>query len=284
MNCATHSAKDALSANVSSKHMIPFKISIQDFSGVYNEQPFMKELKDVLHASWFDCSQLNSTDCYCDNEAQEALSQMIATHPVQGLHFMDNGNYHYMTKLWVEKIHEPFSLAIFDHHPDMQPPRFEGILSCGGWVKALLETSSFIQNVYIIGVADKLIKELKEDESCEFHKYKTKVKFVPETKLQEISIIELLNQEKNPLYVSLDKDVLCREEAVTNWDQGSLKFQTLKNTLEFLLTEKDVIGMDVCGERAKDMDFLEAQIADKINNQMNMDIVQLFSNSKNHEF
>ena len=38
--------------------------------------------------------------------------------------------------LWMEKITEPFSLVLFDRHPDTQRPSFGDITSCGGWVRS----------------------------------------------------------------------------------------------------------------------------------------------------
>ena len=47
----------------------------------------------------------------------------------EGIHFLDSGNYHYVSKIWMEKIEEEFELLVLDHHTDMQPPMFGDILS-----------------------------------------------------------------------------------------------------------------------------------------------------------
>ncbi len=49
------------------------------------------------------------------------LKERIATFQPEEIHFIDSGNHHYMSKLWTDKITSPFSLVVFDHHPDMQP-------------------------------------------------------------------------------------------------------------------------------------------------------------------
>jgi len=152
-------------------------VTIQDFTGVYTEQPFMQGLRETIASNgdihWLDCTKIEGTDCYCDDEAQDALNKMMdegnatATNTsatsTPGIHFFDNGNYHYMSKLWTDRVQEPFDLIVFDHHPDMQPPRFEGILSCGGWIKEVLDNNKFVQNVIVIGVADHLVEEIRED-------------------------------------------------------------------------------------------------------------------------
>ena len=37
-----------------------------------------------------------------------------------GIHFLDSGNYHYVTGIMTEQIKQGFSLILFDHHTDMQ--------------------------------------------------------------------------------------------------------------------------------------------------------------------
>ena len=144
---------------------------------------------------WLDCTQITGTDCYCDDEAITEINKLIDENRCSNcrvdstttpdIHFFDNGNYHYMSKLWTDRIQEPFDLVVFDHHPDMQPPRFGDILSCGGWVKKVLEENKFVQNVVIIGIADHLIEELQADETAEFTNYKDRVTFIPESEIRE---------------------------------------------------------------------------------------------------
>lgn len=92
---------------------------------------------------------MNGTECYCDEEGASALQRMIADYSPQGIHFIDSGNYHYVTKFWTDKLATPFALLVFDHHPDMQPPLFEHILSCGSWVKDVLDTNANCKKVII---------------------------------------------------------------------------------------------------------------------------------------
>jgi hypothetical protein len=50
------------------------------------------------------------------------------------------------------------------------------------------------------------------------------------------------------IYISIDKDVLNRAEALTNWDQGIMDITTLTAYLEAILKTKQVEGVDICGE------------------------------------
>ena len=266
------------------------KVTIQDFTGVYAEQPFMQELRRSATADgeirWFDCTQIDGTDCYCDDEAQAILRQQIESvgNNSFGIHFFDNGNYHYMSKLWTDQVQEPFDLVVFDHHPDMQPPRFEGILSCGGWIKEVLDHNKFVQNVTVIGVADHLVEEIREDLSqANAAEILNRVTFIRESELNSFgkdpsaSPLWASLRMTLPCHISIDKDALSTAEAATNWDQGSLTFEQLTATLTHLAQNRKILGIDICGERARDMGFEDTAAADALNNALNEKLFRLLT-------
>ena len=239
---------------------------------------------------WFDCTRIDGTDCYCDDEAQAILRKQIefsktpalqqaqgpSSISTPGIHFFDNGNYHYMSKLWTDSIREPFDLVVFDHHPDMQPPRFEGILSCGGWIKEVLDNNKFMQNVTVIGVADHLVEEIREDLSqANAAEILDRVTFIRESELTAVTLEGRspdrvhLTSHTTPAYISIDKDALSMQEAATNWDQGSLTFEQLAETLQALAQNRKILGIDICGERARGIGFEDTAAADALNNTLN---------------
>ena len=269
-------------------------VTIQDFTGVYAEQPFMQKLREsamipdaesaVTPATWLDCTKIEGTDCYCDDEAQAALHKMMddavanasaannSAKIIPDIHFFDNGNYHYMSKLWTDRVQEPFDLVVFDHHPDMQPPRFEGILSCGGWVLEVLKNNPFVQSVTLIGVADHLVDEIREElPASENAAVLDRVKFIRESELKsELATLGAqIAKSSASVYISIDKDALSTAEAATNWDQGSLTFDQLASTLTTLAQNHKILGIDICGERARDVDFADTSAADAMNNDLN---------------
>ena len=266
-------------------------ITIQDFTGVYAEQPFMQKQRESAatdkNIHWFDCTQVDGTDCYCDDEAQAILHQQIESvgNNSFGIHFFDNGNYHYMSKLWTDQVQEPFDLVVFDHHPDMQPPRFEGILSCGGWIKEVLDHNKFVQNVIVIGVADHLVEEIREDLSqANSAEILNRVTFIRESELKKhpenlssLVCSELASVRSSNLYISIDKDALSTAEAATNWDQGSLTFEQLSATLTHRVHHRKILGIDICGERARDMGFEDTATADALNNALNEKLFRLLT-------
>jgi hypothetical protein len=265
-------------------------VTVQDFTGVYAEQPFMQGLRESAvtnkNIHWFGCSPIDGTDCYCDDEAQAILRRQIESvgNNTIGIHFFDNGNYHYMSKLWTDQVQEPFDLVVFDHHPDMQPPRFEGILSCGGWIKEVLDHNKFVQNVVVIGVADRLVEEIHEDlTQANAAEILNRVTFIHESELKSFekdpsaSPLWASLRMTHPCHISIDKDALSTAEAATNWDQGSLTFEQLADTLQVLAQNRKILGIDICGERARDMGFEDTAAADALNNALNEKLFHLLA-------
>ena len=287
-------------------------ITVQDFTGVYAEQAFMQELRATAETSkdvrWLNCTKIVGTDCYCDDDAIKEINELIDNAESNSksecdsiiknrdnstneptIHFFDNGNYHYMSKLWTDRVQESFTLIVFDHHPDMQPPRFGGILSCGGWVKEVLDNNKFVQNVIIIGVKDELVETVREElsQSGEANILE-KVTFIKESELSILSSLicsDFVNVLSPNLYISIDKDALSPTYAATNWDQGSLTLDALKNCITTLATGRKILGIDICGERAHDFEGDEhhtVQEADTLNSELNRELVEFLKKIKEY--
>lgn len=258
------------------------QIVIQDFTGVYAEQPFMQGLRETATPEsdihWLDCTGFQGTDCYCDDEAVNAICGQIAKAGVEnaeGIHFIDGGNYHYMSKIWTDMVQEPFSLVVFDHHPDMQAPRFGGILSCGGWVLEVLKHNRFVERALLIGVADHLVDEISSELSQAGETdVLDKVTFIKESELSTFNS-PLIAQSSKPIYLSIDKDALAPAYATTNWDQGSLSTAMLKSFIADLAKGHKIIGIDICGERARDV---EDAHADALNSELNRELAGFLQN------
>ena len=272
-------------------------ITVQDFTGVYAEQAFMQELRAIAETNkdvrWLNCTKIVGTDCYCDDDAIKEINESIDnaecdienrgnSTSAPAIHFFDNGNYHYMSKLWTDRVQEPFTLIVFDHHPDMQPPRFGGILSCGGWVKEVLDNNKFVQNVIIIGVKDELVETVREElsQSGEANILE-KVTFIKKSELSTLSSFVSRLSSQHSLYISIDKDALSPTYAATNWDQGSLTLDALKDCITALTTGHKILGIDICGERAHDFEGDEhhtIQEADTLNSELNRELVEFLNN------
>lgn len=194
-----------------------------------------------------DATGLQGTDCYCDDESAARIREWLLPFGPQGVHWIDSGNYHYLTRFWAEKVERPFSMILFDHHPDMQLPRFEGLLSCGGWLRTLLEEQPQLQRACIVGVAPHLKEHLAG--------FEQRVVWLDESLCDDNGqcLYEGLDSflhasAGQPFYLSVDKDVLSPDYARTNWDQGSMSLPVLLRLLSLVMATRRVIGVDICGE------------------------------------
>ena len=194
-----------------------------NLSGIYDG--FLSEI---------DCKDISGTNCYCDDVAKETLTNRLKDVPVNAIHFLDSGNYHYLSHFFLRQITEPFALVLFDKHPDYQPPSFGDILSCGGWVKNAFEDLPNLKLVYMIGVDKGLFDNLED---------------VPEeVKRIEADAADQIPTEM-PIYISIDKDVLSEEFAACDWNQGDMEKEKLLETLRCLKDAHRILGVDVCGEK-----------------------------------
>jgi arginase family enzyme len=134
-----------------------------------------------------------------------------------------------------------------------------------------------VQNVIVIGVADHLVEEIREDLlQANAAEILNRVTFIRESELKKhpenlssLVCSELASVLSSNIYLSIDKDALSTAEAATNWDQGSLTFGQLAKTLKVLAENRKILGIDICGERARDMGFEDTAAADALNNALN---------------
>ena len=253
-------------------------MTILNFSGIYDHESFYQQDKS---SCFVDMKDISGTNCMCDEDAKKEILDRISglerdsegSFPY-GVHFIDNGNYHYVSALYTGMVKEPFSLLVFDHHPDMQAPMFD-ILSCGGWVLDVIKNNPYLRDVHIIGADRKLIDELDlapED--------RARVRFYD---LEEVFYKEggvMIPAAQCPIYLSIDKDVLSRDEIVTNWDQGELTAEKLLFFIKVLfITEtkakkRKILGIDVCGECAVDQEDCDVEKAIAGNDDFNLKLIQ----------
>lgn len=183
------------------------KSIIFNLSGVFDEEEFRQG--EVI-----DLRKIEGTNCYCCRESADILRNVAAGCDIGAIHWIDTGDYHYLSLFFAERIDRDFELLLFDNHPDNQPLAFEtdGTLSCGSWVKTAQETLPHLKNVSAKGVGG----------------------YAPERK-------EL------PVYLSIDLDVLGADEFKTDWDQGTLSLDSLISAVRETASEREIIGIDICG-------------------------------------
>lgn len=157
-----------------------------------------------------DLRGLRGTDSLCDREAARAIRDALRELPAAGTHWIDGGNWHYLTLMWMEKVSEPFTLVLLDNHSDDRDTMFGDILSCGNWV---LEARRSLPMM----VSD---------------------------------VRNRAPERTGPVYISIDLDVLSRREFCANWDQGDMSLRQMSRLVMDISRSHRVIGIDICGGKS----------------------------------
>lgn len=228
---------------------------ILDFTHVYCDE----YIRDIDRFRYIDCSDIEETDMYCSKEAYNRIWDRIKPYGVHGIHYIDSGNYHYITKIITDHIDEPFGLIMYDHHTDMQIPMVSGMMSCGDWAGQALSQNANLKQLVIVGPPEKDIKQAlcgyaevkrlndidRSNDDVDGTVDKVLQADIVNGRLLIFSEEELhggvpedklkLIRSDIPLYISIDKDVLSAECSETNWSQGDMSVGELERLLSVFL-------------------------------------------------
>ena len=198
--------------------------------------------------------------------------------------FTGSGDFHHISSILTSQFQEPFSLIVFDHHPDWDilPPRY----GCGSWVRESLK-NNFVSKCLLTGVSSSDIST-GSIQSGNFASLKnSRIEIYPHTHEPTQVFLEKvpennsykkegsfilskifwnqLNDKNIPdffaslvkslpaknVYISLDKDCLKNESSLTNWEEGKFSLDELLAMLKIIKENCEIIGMDICGDYSK---------------------------------
>lgn len=193
------------------------------------------ESDETVRISMKDISGKNM---YCTDEAYDEIRSRLSgqTSPEKGLHYIDTGNYHYMSRIFSSFISEKYDLILIDNHNDMQRAGLGDILSCGSWALDVLEKDDNLSSLYVYGPAAYEVS----GEECD-------ILLGGKTVTGRVYRGRGYEEGSHPIYLSVDKDALDVTECITNWDQGNLKLEEMACLTDMLLDGKRLIGADICG-------------------------------------
>lgn len=233
------------------------KMTVMDFTGIYENESFYKH-KNI---EWLDLHELQGVYGYCSQEARKTIEDKIKYLSPEGIHFIDSGNFHYVSEFWLEKIKQDFVLVVFDHHSDMVKPMFSDILSCGSWILNSLENNKYLKKVILIGIDEKQVALIP--------KHQDKVLYLKDDDLENLDVWKKVDDllHRYPSYISIDKDVLSKRVVETDWDQGSMQLIEFKILLAYLFKNSHTIGIDICGECANEVSLLKEIKTDDLLNE-----------------
>ena len=216
------------------------KVSLQ----ITTPNEIFKDGAEVL-----DFTGLEGARCYCDPEAEAKILKRLAPFRYGGekwrehpIHFIDTGEYHYLSKFFIDPIDVPFTLLVLDNHTDMQDPAFGGdILSCGSWLAEVMRTSKCLQNVILAGPEGNIVLFERASQGGA----------LTQSSIERLSVEGMRSIcsriSVRDFYISIDKDVMSKNYYQTSWTQGDLSPQEITDILFLAFDAGSVLGVDICG-------------------------------------
>ncbi len=175
-----------------------------------------------------------------------------------------SGDFHHLSALWVRQFEAPFTLISFDNHPDwdVRPPFW----CCGTWINRALELPQ-VKRAVVWGCGN---FELNWPNSLfanhralragrlavwpwtERLNAKARLRWAGLTRedwrAKFADFVEKLRGER--VYITVDLDCLCPEDATTNWENGLFTADDVAWALGQIGGQAEIVGGDVCGAKS----------------------------------
>ncbi|MFH0791318.1 MAG: arginase family protein [Candidatus Omnitrophota bacterium] len=270
---------------------------------------------------------------WTDSKTRSLIEKRVVNSAKDSITFIGSGDFHHISEILISRFDQPISVIVFDAHPDWAglSPQF----SCGSWLNEILKKETIVKLVLMGISSDDIsgfniqtgnLNSLKNDRVEIYpHTHRpstTFLKKIPPNASIGINRGVLFNRifwnelkDKNlagfiqtllnripakKVYISIDKDCLNNNHAITNWEEGKLSLEELLLMLRLIKQNMDIIGLDICGDYSpvsiqggikriisrldhpKDIkaDELEDYVITAINQDTNLKILQCLSEEK----
>lgn len=258
------------------------RLRVIDLDGAVINQPTLAGLIEAGEAERVDARDLEQRlRILASRRAFRALGKRLGEGAVGDepeVLFFGSGDFHHLTALFVALHAEPLTIVHFDNHPDWV--RYPTI-NCGSWVNQALR-SKHVAKVVTIGPCSNDLQNpewkfanlpaMREGRLVVYpwRSSPTRLWGVPVSTPGATSgdgvltwrnlagedwsnfLDELAESLPVPaLWITIDKDVLGRGEAVTNWDQGEMALDHVIAALRRLASSFRIVGIDVCGDYSR---------------------------------
>lgn len=180
--------------------------------------------------------------------------------------FMGSGDYHHVSYLLIERLQSlntKIQVVVFDNHPDNM--RYPFGIHCGSWVWHVSRLP-FVARVHVAGITSADVRggHIWENHLAPLYSGKVvywcvgkdlrAMRFLGIRHSRSFpSVADLFAQLQSelaatpePVYLSIDKDVLSGDVVQTNWDQGVMRLEELMDAVHFMRDR--IIGSDIVGE------------------------------------
>lgn len=217
------------------------------------------------------------------NALREKLASALNGDSEPRLTFMGSGDFHHITTLLLALALDhhpgPITLIHIDNHPDWV--KFDKGTHCGSWINRALEHPQ-VQKIITLGVCshdlelpepkyanlnllsrgvlelypyDHAPSQVSNDygAGASFEQRNSHLHWKTIRATGERNFVDYLLSRigTEAVYLTIDKDVLPREDAVTNWDQGIMRLPYLLSIVREIGAHHRIIGGDVIGDYSR---------------------------------
>jgi arginase family enzyme len=187
-----------------------------------------------------------------------------------------SGDYHHLAAPLMAQAREPVTVVHFDNHPDWVrwAPRWH----CGSWVNQVLKLPQVARVVTLGPCSDDLVRPglkggnlgaldagrialfpWRHAPSRVFHRIADGPghrhanghivwRNLADSNTRRNLDLILPAIETAAIWLTIDKDVLAEDQALTNWDQGQMPLQAMLDLIRGIAAAKRIAGADICGE------------------------------------
>ncbi len=202
---------------------------------------------------------------WCSASEFKRVSSAMQLPNLNQFALLGSGDYHHLTLALLQQHQAPLTLVLFDNHPDWIRPPHQ--YHCGTWIYAAARLPQ-VARIVIVGLENgDLCGKKFQDGDVESYLNK-KIVLLPYTAV-EVTIgaeqtVQLQSQLKASLkagvqeilshiatqhvYVSVDKDCLRLDDAITNWEQGTLPLETVTACIAAIRNNHIIVGADTVGD------------------------------------
>jgi hypothetical protein len=201
---------------------------------------------------------------WCSSSEFKKVSSTMQLPNLSQFALLGSGDYHHLTLALLQQHQKPLTLVLFDNHPDwMRPPHQ---YHCGTWIYAAARLPQ-VARIIIVGLENgDLCGKKFQDGDVESY-LNQKIVLLPYTPVEaEVNsqavtlqsqlkaslkqgVQEILSQiSTQNVYISVDKVCLRAEDAITNWEQGTLPLETMIACIAAIREQHTIVGADTVGD------------------------------------
>ena len=179
--------------------------------------------------------------------------------------FLGSGDFHHVTYVLMRRrpAPRPFQVVVFDNHPDNM--RYPWGIHCGSWLSHVCALPS-VSKVTVVGIASDDVRWNHLWENRLLPLVRGKLEYLCFASVSPLGRLlpgfvdlsrdgdrqpdrladRIASANADPIYLSIDKDVLAPAAVQTNWDQGLMRDDELLDIVRCLRPR--IFAADVTGE------------------------------------